>query len=47
MLIGTHRLNHGAGFVEVSGPIKVDVVQLPHAEGLPLPATKAAEAAGL
>jgi dUTP pyrophosphatase len=31
----------------VSGPIKVDVVQLPHAEGLPLPSYQSSQAAGL
>jgi dUTP pyrophosphatase len=31
----------------VSGPIKVDVQQLPHAEGLPLPAYQSSQAAGL
>ena len=31
----------------MSGPIKVDVQQLPHAEGLPLPAYQSSQAAGL
>jgi dUTP pyrophosphatase len=31
----------------VSGPIKVDVVQLSHAEGLPLPCYQSSQAAGL
>ena len=31
----------------MSGPIKVDVQQLPHAEGLPLPAYHSSQAAGL
>ena len=31
----------------MSGPIKVDVVQLPHAEGLPLPCYQSSQAAGL
>lgn len=31
----------------MSGPIKVDVLQLPHAEGLPLPAYQSSQAAGL
>jgi dUTP pyrophosphatase len=31
----------------VSGPIKVDVVQLHHAEGLPLPSYQSSQAAGL
>jgi dUTP pyrophosphatase len=31
----------------VSGQIKVDVVQLPHAEGLPLPSYQSSQAAGL
>ncbi len=31
----------------MSGPIKVDVRQLPHAEGLPLPVYQSSQAAGL
>lgn len=31
----------------MSGPVKVDVVQLPHAEGLPLPSYQSSQAAGL
>jgi dUTP pyrophosphatase len=31
----------------MSGAIKVDVLQLPHAEGLPLPAYQSSQAAGL
>ena len=42
---GADRQNRGEGFV--SATIKVDIRQLPHGEGLPLPAYQTADAAGL
>src|SRR6478735_9281006 len=42
---GSHRQDGGEDIV--SATVKVEVRQLPHGEGLPLPAYQSAEAAGL